>query len=171
MKKLAQILGADERWLSLGLSAQATPGGREARNAMAAGAINVVAGINQLDGGHPAFPADDDDRAEKEHVHLCAIVQGRQLAIHVAPVEPICGVTHRVVIPAVAGRCQTVVLLIRVEAARIDLIDIYKEMLAKHGTLKGGYYELTVKATESGLEDLEPRLEKSVDPRQKEMTF
>lgn len=80
---LAQILEVDPTWLYMGIDPELEPKERKARNAMADGVVNVVAGIIQMDGGNPAFPDEDDDRATKENVDLYAIIKGAQYAFHV----------------------------------------------------------------------------------------
>ena len=48
MTQLAEVLEVDEAWLALGLSPAATPRDQRKQNAMAAGAVNLVAGHIQL---------------------------------------------------------------------------------------------------------------------------
>lgn len=82
MTRLARLLGVDEAWLSLGVTPPASLKERETRNAMAGGAVNIVAGFIQLDGGRVAFPRADDPQAE--HVDLYVIIRGMQFSIHVS---------------------------------------------------------------------------------------
>lgn len=84
MKMLADILGVDSHWLYFGVEDEVSPRERKVRNAMADGAVNLVAGLIQMDGGHPAFPADDDERAKRDRVDLYAVIKGASYAFHVA---------------------------------------------------------------------------------------
>src|SRR6266446_8548726 len=55
MSLLAELLTVDEAWLSLGNEGETTADERKARNVMAGAAVNLVAGLIELDGGHPAY--------------------------------------------------------------------------------------------------------------------
>ncbi len=81
---LSLILGVDEAWLSLGSQQEISDKQVRQRNVSAGGAVNVVAGFIQLHGGHPAFPAADDERAKKDKIDLYAIIKGAQYALHIA---------------------------------------------------------------------------------------
>lgn len=84
---LAEILKVDSAWLMFGTEGQETPGQRRARNAMADGAVNFVAGIAQMDGAVVAFPEEDDRYALAQHVDLQAIIRGANYPIHVIVAE------------------------------------------------------------------------------------
>lgn len=81
---LAQILGVDPVWLFLGVDPEMAPRERKLRNSEADGAVNVVAGLIQMDGGHPAFPEPGDKRAESERIDLYAIIRGANYAFNVS---------------------------------------------------------------------------------------
>jgi len=83
MARLAELLGVDVAWLSLGVESSISFKERRMRDATADGAVNVVAGLIQMDGGKPAFPADDDTRARKHGVDLYAIIKGVNYSLHV----------------------------------------------------------------------------------------
>lgn len=83
MQRVAELLNVDEAWLSLGVEAVPLKE-RRARNAMADGAVNLVAGIIQMQGGTPAFPDERDTRAREGNIDLYAIIKGHQYAFHVA---------------------------------------------------------------------------------------
>lgn len=80
---LAQILEVDAVWLEVGGGLSVSPRERKVRNAMADGAVNVIAGLIQMDGGHPAFPEASDARATQENVDIYAIIRGANYAFHV----------------------------------------------------------------------------------------
>lgn len=82
--KLAEILEVDPVWLFLGVQGELTPRERKAQTAMVDGAVHIVHGLIQLDGGHPAIPDEDDARAKREHIDLYAVIKAANYAIHVA---------------------------------------------------------------------------------------
>lgn len=84
---LAEILGVDSAWLMLGTEGQGTPQQRRARNAMVEGAVNLVAGLCQMDGAVIAFPDDDDRFALAQHIDLQVIIRGANYPIHVVVAE------------------------------------------------------------------------------------
>lgn len=73
MSALAQLLEVDLGWLTLGTKPEMTPKERKARNAVADGAVNLVAGIVQMNGGSVAFPTDGNHGPD-----LYAIIGGKQ---------------------------------------------------------------------------------------------
>lgn len=80
---LAELLGVDPTWLFMGVDPDLQPREKKARNAMASGVVNVVAGLIQMDGGSPAFPDEDDERAQRENIDIYAIIKGAQYSLHV----------------------------------------------------------------------------------------
>jgi hypothetical protein len=74
---LAEVLRADAQWL---LEGQGTPHRerQRERNALAGGAVNLVAGLIQLDGGVIAFPDENEP-----FVDVHAIISGRHFPIRV----------------------------------------------------------------------------------------
>lgn len=81
MANLARLLEVDEAWLSLGIRPTLTPREQKQRNALAEGAVNLVAGMIQMGGGHIAFPEDFS-------ADIFAIISGKQVSIDVAlPLE------------------------------------------------------------------------------------
>lgn len=75
---LARLLEVDLGWLTLGTAPDMTPKEKQARNAVADGAVNLVAGIIQMNGGHVAFPEGADTGAD-----IFAIIGGKQFTIEV----------------------------------------------------------------------------------------
>lgn len=75
---LARLLDVDTAWLTLGTKPDMQPKEQKARNAVADAAVNLVAGIIQMQGGHVAFP-----EANEADVDMFAIINGRQHAIEV----------------------------------------------------------------------------------------
>lgn len=85
MTALATTLKIDEHWLSSGKAPEFTETQRKQHNVVAGGVVNVVAGFIQMDGGHPAFPAENDASAAGR-IHLYAILKGAQYNFHIVPV-------------------------------------------------------------------------------------
>ncbi|UVK46747.1 hypothetical protein BPNPMPFG_002455 [Mesorhizobium sp. AR07] len=86
MTALAQILKVDELWLSSGKAPEFTESQRRLHNVVAGGAVNVVAGFIQMDGGHPAFPLDTDTDAANNKIHLYSIIRGASYRFHIVTV-------------------------------------------------------------------------------------
>ena len=128
--KLAQILQVDVSWLSLGVGAAVEPRQRRVRNAMADGAVNLVAGLIQMDGGHLAFPDSIDTP-----VDLHAIIKGAKYDLHVSLGE-------------VEGKAATFPVPVRHEEVlelgvlrrgmTIDIIEITSEMIDAGKPAAGG---------------------------------
>ena len=86
---LAEMLKQDVSWLATGTSSIVPQAQAKVRNALASGATNVVAGLIQMAGFHPAFPSKDDARAAEKQISLYSVIKGEQYSFHVAPVEVI----------------------------------------------------------------------------------
>ena len=119
MSQLSKLLGVDEAWLSLGISSDLPPKQREARNAVADGAVNVLAGLVQMNGGHCAFPSETDPR--RDYVDLYAIVRGTQLSIHVS----------------LGSEVSNLPMFCKFISLKQGLID-------KHRVKKGQFFEITI---------------------------
>lgn len=83
LQLIADMLQIDASWLEHGNDWAATPRERRAFEAQATGAVNVTAGLIQMDGGTIAFPDDRDREAERHAIHLYAIIRGVRYAFHV----------------------------------------------------------------------------------------
>jgi hypothetical protein len=84
---LAEILRVDEGWLMLGAGEDKNPQKRRVRNALADGAVNLVAGLCQMDGAVVAFPDEEDRFSIAQHIDLNVIIRGASYAIHVVVAE------------------------------------------------------------------------------------
>jgi hypothetical protein len=132
MHMLAEILGVDEAWLSLGHAPELDQRQQKLRNAEADGVVNVVAGFIQMCGSNPAFPEASDKRAQKEHIDLYAIIRGAQYAFHVALEKD-----GRYVVP-VGAEDVFVIGALRTD----DLECQFYEVDASAGKRKGGFIEV-----------------------------
>lgn len=142
MAQLAELLGVDEAWLSLGLTPEATPAERDARNAAATGAVNLVAGIIQLSGGHPAFP---DDGAPE---NLLAIIKGKHHRLHVTLGQQT-DAGYRFILPSDLMGLVCIGVVQR-GPLRFDFLRLDTDDVEKVGASQGGFIELAVKANGAG---------------------
>lgn len=141
MKRLSELFGVDEAWLSLGVAPDAPKKDREARNAMADGAVNVFAGLVQMNGGHCAFPSDTDER--RSYVDVYTIIRGSQFAVHVAYGVPVSTGVYKFQIPKEYGHC-VVMGAIHKSQMRVPFINMTKLLIDKHRIKRGSYFEVTV---------------------------
>lgn len=133
---LAEILGVDEAWLTLGRAPELDVRQQKLRNAEADGVVNVVAGFIQMCGSNPAFPEPSDKRAQREHIDIYAIIRGAQYAFHVVLEKE-----GRFVVPV--GAEETFVIgVIRTDDLECQFYEIPAAALAE-GRRKGGAIEVT----------------------------
>lgn len=142
MHKVAQALEVDEAWLALGITPTATPQEKRKQNALAAGAINLVAAHIQLAGGNIAFP-----ESEREGFDLSAIILGKQYSLNV------CFVGHdKQTQIAIARSPKTVVVVIpTTEPTVFEFARIPQGIIERFGYQRGGYTNLDVERTPQGL--------------------
>lgn len=137
---LAQMLQVDVAWLSLGVDPDLQPRERRARNAMADGAVNLVAGLIQMDGGYPAFPEETGKSAQRNHVDLHAIIKGAKYDFHVS-LGATEGKRIRFVVPV---SCADVVVLgVIKNGFAIEIVELTPEMI-EAGERRGGSVEVFV---------------------------
>jgi hypothetical protein len=129
------------------------PRERKIRNAVADGAVNVLAGIIQMNGGHPAFPDDGDARAKRDHIDLYAIIRGAQYAFHVSLAQRE-GKDLRFSVPTNYEN-SIIIGVVPVAPTKVDFVELKADLIEKYGSRKGGSIEVTVPASESRL----PRIE------------
>ena len=139
MKKLAELLKVDEAWLSLGITPEMEPTERQAYNAIAPGAVNLVAGLIQLSGGHPAFP----EGKRSENCNLLAIIKGKSYAFYITlGIED--GSNYTFNFP-VETEDVIVIGVVPVGQLRYDFLYFSPDGLESAATNRGGYMELVVK--------------------------
>lgn len=152
MGKLAQLLEVDVAWLSLGIDPALEPRERRARNAMADGAVNLVAGLIQMHGGHPAFPDEADTLAQKHNVDLHAIIRGGKYDIHVSLGEED-GDRLRFTVPTTHE--FVVVLGVVLRGFAVEIFEITPELIEAAGQRRGGSITVAVKPGDHGLRRIE----------------
>lgn len=91
MAILSDVLGVDYAWLSGGDTEKRAAQVRRAHSAQASASANILAGVIAFDGGHPAFPQDDDERAKREGIDLYAVIRGVNYAFQIASGEVVDG--------------------------------------------------------------------------------
>lgn len=141
MRELARVLEVDEAWLSLGIVPDATNEEKRVRTGQVEGAVNCVAGLVQLNGGHIAFPGPKDPRGG--FVDFYAIIKGSQYAVNVSLAKHITNGTYRFTIPKEYDQCK-VAGVIHVLPLRIHCVSLTHEIIDEFKVRKGGYFELTV---------------------------
>ena len=131
LSKVAEIFNVDEAWLATGLTPDRSPKARKLRGAMVDGAVNVLAGAIQMDGGHPAFPTEDET-----DVDLHAIIRGARYSFRVCLARD----NSDPVTFHVPGNNQTniVIGVVRRGGFRFDFYELDDDALAT-GENRGGY--------------------------------
>lgn len=140
MTLLAELLTVDEAWLSLGNEGETTADERKARNAMAGAAVNLVAGLIELDGGHPAYP--EPDSAKAKEVDIFAIIRGAQYAFKVVVGHNEGGKSYTFSIPS-TYRDVFVLGLVRTGPFHFDVLEIDAETIGKNKQNKGSHVAVT----------------------------
>lgn len=103
---------------------------------MANGVVNVVVGLIQMDGGSPAFPADDDTRAQRENIDIYAVIKGAQYSFHVAFAVG----DANFVVPTRYE--NTIVLGVRRHGMSFEIFELPPELI-EQGRRSGGSIEVT----------------------------
>lgn len=146
MKRIAELLDADEAWLSLGIAPDVEPKERRARKATAEGAVNILVGLSQLNGCAVAFPQLGDPRAA--YVDFYVIDRGIQYAVHVSLAQETDDGKYRFTLPTEHPDCHVIGAIQRAPM-RVDYIVLKPEQVAKHASRRGGFYTLHVERTNS----------------------
>lgn len=132
MDLLAQLLEVPVEWLHLGAENGLSAREKKARNAMASGATNLVAGLIQLDGGHPAFP--DEEGA----VDLHAIIKGAKYDFHISVADE--DGNFRVPV----DHDRLIVLGVVRDGFSFEIYEIPTDVIDEYGERKGRALEVAV---------------------------
>lgn len=130
---LAEIFQVDDAWLALGQAPDLQPKEKVVRNAEVAGAVNILAGVIQMAGGHPAFP-----QAGAEKADLYAIIRGAKYEFRVVLAQP--GPDLRFIVPSDLDG-QIVIGVVSKPDHCFDFFEIEPEVVAE-GKRRGGYVEV-----------------------------
>lgn len=136
---LAELLQVDMSWLSLGVDKGLAPREMKARSREIDGAVNIVAGLIEMDGGHAAFASEAD---QKRGTDLHAIIKGAKYDFSVVVCDE--GV-YRVPV----RRDGVVVLGIRKDGFEIQIVEVPDDIIENAGNHRGGMVE--VKGSTKGL--------------------
>lgn len=136
MRALAEILKVEEGWLTSGMEPGLTAKEKRTRNAMASGAVNLVAGFVQISGSKIAFPQDGDKVAKERHIDLYAIIQGAQYSIYVALV-----VDGKTSIPVAAQDCVIIAVEV-VSGTNLAIYEMDWDSIEEFGSRRTGMYEV-----------------------------
>lgn len=139
MGLLAQLLNVDHAWLSIG-SAGETVEERKARNVMAGAAVNLVAGMIELDGGHPAYPEPADPKGKD--IDIYAIIKGAQYKFKVAVGHNESGKSYQFAIPS-NYKDVFVIGLVRNGPFSFDLLELDGDVINKYKQNKGSHVSVT----------------------------
>lgn len=139
---LAELLQVAPEWLAFGSEGALAPRERRVRNAMADGAVNIVAGAIQIAGGVPAFPEPDDRRAEEDRIDIYATIKGALYPIHVTVGEQD-GDEIRFSLPQSFAR-TFVVGLVQTAPMCFDALELPADIVEANGLHRGSHTELAV---------------------------
>ncbi|MGA1831609.1 hypothetical protein [Rhizobium wenxiniae] len=142
MVPLAEILKVDVGWLAGGSDTVATA--RQASAAVIAthGAINIVAGFIQLDGGSCAFPSPNDDAAKLKGVDLHAILRGAKYDLHIAVGSTVDG---EVSFSVPFGATETILLgVVRKSDFEVLIYELDWQDVVDRGLRVGGSYQVAL---------------------------
>lgn len=136
MSFLARLLEVDEAWLSLGITPELTPRERKQRNAIADGAVNLVAGMIQMGGGNIAFPEDDS-------VDIFAIIAGKQVNIDVVLPFDLGKDQFRLTIADKLDK-KMIIAVIPQHEFYFRVLMVTPEIVRDAGDLRGDFWELII---------------------------
>jgi len=135
LAKIAELLQVDISWLSLGVDKGLSPRELKARGREIEGAVNVVAGFIEMDGGHAAF-ASVADQNEKG-IDLHAIIKGAKYDIHISFCED---GTFRVP----TDHDGLLMLGVAKNGFTVEIYEITDTLVSEHGNRRGGIVEVNV---------------------------
>ncbi len=140
MARLAEALEADVSWLSLGVTPIRDTRAQRRFVRNAAGAVYLVAGLIEMDGGHVAFRDDDHDDPD---IDLHAIIDGRSLALHVATAQRAGVGRYRIAVPT-QHEHLVVVGVFKGRDLTPRLVTMHSADIEEYGENRGGYVEIEV---------------------------
>jgi transcriptional regulator with XRE-family HTH domain len=146
---LAEILGVDEAWLLLGDTVTLDRKEKRLRNAEVDGAVNLVAGLIQMDGGTPAFPTDGPNNAARPGVDLYAVIRGAHYALSVTVAESITDTEWSAPVPG-TREDMMVLVLVRTGTFSFDVLALDEAALAEHTTFIRGQVTISIRSTKKG---------------------
>ena len=147
---LARLLGADETWLAGDASPDAHWPEFKVRNAVAHGAVNVLAGFIQMCGGHVSAPDRKRPTAPGEATaDLHATIDGMNYAFHVAVGQVLEGGAYRFALPR-DYRQLVVIGVIQREPLCCDFLHLRTDLVEAVGRDEDEAVEVTLSAGPQG---------------------
>jgi hypothetical protein len=138
---LAELLKVDEAWLAIGGDADPSADQRKARNAMADGGVNLIAGLIALHGGHVAFP--DPGSRLGQDADIIAVIKGAAYNFNVSLGLPTGSKSYTFRLPT--GYRDVIVLgLVEVGPLQWHLLEFDADLISKHKQNRGSHLEVTV---------------------------
>lgn len=135
MEQLAEILRVDVAWLATGSLNAPSRKQVRVRSETASGSLNLVAGLVQMSGSYPAFPADDDRFAKENCVDLYAIIRGTQHAFHVTVAE-VGADGFEISVPLDARNVITLVVVPKPNL-EFEIVEVDQDVLLREGEVRG----------------------------------
>jgi hypothetical protein len=135
LKILAEIVRADEIYLSLGVVPEMDTGQQRKYQRALGGSVYLVAGMLEIAGYPVAFPEEGDPRADE--VDLYAIINGVQKALKVTMVRDLGDWKFKLAVP-LKHAAVTNIGIIRTSPVRFDVLVVPSELIDLHGDAKGG---------------------------------
>lgn len=142
---LAAVLSVDHAWLSVGSNPEISEKQKKVRDATADGAVNLVAGLIQICGGHPAFPTEGDAHAKAKKIDLYAFIKGAQYAFHVAMATNADDGAH-LAVPIEAVGAALVLAVIRTGELSFRFFELDAEKIEAEGKRKGEVVNIVMPA-------------------------
>jgi hypothetical protein len=138
LQPLADILQVDAGWLSAGTSENVTMSEKRLRTLSSKGAVNIVAGFIQMDGGQAALPKSSDEFAHEKSIDLHAIIRNAKYDLTI-----VTSVENRISVPVSAS--ENVILAVIREPApgfSVTIIELDWEPDVGIGKYENGAYLL-----------------------------
>lgn len=144
IKPLSDILKVDAGWLSAGSSENVPESEKHLRMLSSNGAVNIVAGFIQMDGGQAAMPQASDKLAQDKSIDLHAIIRNARYDLTIAP-----AVENRIRVP-VSASDNIILAVIREPASGfgVRIIEIDWDEVVRIGKYQNGSYVLDGDATQ-----------------------
>lgn len=147
MRQLAALLEVDQAWLALGIKPDMEPKDKRSRDATLDGAVHVLMGMMQMNGGHVALPDLKDPRAE--YVDFYCIMRGMQSQVHVCLATEIAPSQYSFTVPKEFDQLWTIGL-VRPSPMEVVFLNMSPEMINKYKVRKGGYFQITMSGCHLG---------------------
>ncbi|WP_158589808.1 helix-turn-helix domain-containing protein [Gemmobacter lutimaris] len=139
MRALADILGIDEGWLSLGLKPDIPTAEKGGRFRAANGAVNLVSGMIQVAGGHVATNTEPASEFE-----FTAIVNGHLLTLEVRLAHDLGGGKFRFTPNNRPEASMVIGVIPGADMTQADLLKLGHDQIKNCGDYRGDFYELIV---------------------------